>query len=204
MSFIPIPKAVRVSFEFLFAGQTVVFTITIGKNTDWTAGQMDTLADDMFNWYTDNLKGALNDSIVLKNINVLDQASDTGPSVNSPITSGGAGTKTGVALPNNCAMCVSFGSALRGRSFRGRAYVAGIDNDDRDDEVTFTTAIATAIAGAFGVINSYMTVSGAYHAIPSRFHANAPRTTGVITPVSTVRVDTAIDSQRRRLAGRGN
>jgi hypothetical protein len=44
----------------------------------------------------------------------------------------------------------------------------------------------------------------AVHVVVSRYHLGAPRVTGIATPVITyLATDNNVDSQRRRLTGRG-
>lgn len=203
MAFIPTPNAVRASLEFLFGGQVVVLTLGWHKATGWDAAGMEDLGDALVDWMDAALKFHMANDVSLESINVLDLEDAAGPSINVsaglPIT----GTNANLPAPNNVAAVVSFLTDLRGRSYRGRNYVPGIPEPSWQDSTAITTAAAAALAAAYADLEDVATATGAEHVVVSKFHNNAPRVAGVATPVTAYRVDTKLDSQRRRLSGRG-
>lgn len=106
-------------------------------------------------------------------------------------------------LPNNVSLAVSFRSAFRGRSGRGRNYWYGLVEDQFAGN-NATTAIQTAILAGYDTLVGSALTNGFVHVVASRFTNNAPRLVGAIFPVQAITItDSTLDSQRRRLPGRG-
>jgi len=120
--------------------------------------------------------------------------------VNSPPIAGGT---SGAALPANVSLCLTKRTALRGRSYRGRMYVPGMLGANQAGVSDFTTVF---VGNAITALASFLT-SANFHtfvfSVVSYFLNKVARTTGVSTPVAAISADTASDSQRRRLLGRG-
>lgn len=114
-------------------------------------------------------------------------------------------------MPGNVTMSVSFRTALRGRSFRGRNYVAGLTEDQVAGNI-FISTLSASWKAAYEAIAAAIASTGWTWVVVSRFSGvdavtkePIPRAAGVTTPVlSVIVVDDFVDSQRRRLAGRGN
>lgn len=134
---------------------------------------------------------------------VTDQSSESAPAVNVPVTPV-AGTDASVTEPNNVSWTVKFLTTGRGRSSRGRNYIVGIPSAQRSGNVVdefwaagLVSAYANLLIPSVDIDASLVVVS---HQID-----NAPRTEGLAQPVTAITfTDYVIDSQRRRLPGRGN
>jgi hypothetical protein len=135
---------------------------------------------------------------------LTDLSTQTSPTVTVttglPIT----GTNTSDPLPNHVALCVSFRTNGRGRSARGRNYVSGFGEDAASGN-TFSGTIANPIAqGYAALINSATYTLDWEWVVYSRYENGDPRTEALIAPVdNVVLTDLVVDSQRRRLPGRG-
>lgn len=114
------------------------------------------------------------------------------------------GDKTSPALPNNVTICASLRSDLAGRSYRGRTYLIGLtEGDVAVNAVTPAelTAWADAIVDMAAAIELAAEV---FWVILSLFSNGVPRVTGNVRGVDTVLfTNSTVDSQRRRLPGRG-
>jgi len=119
---------------------------------------------------------------------------------------GVVGGTAGEAAPNNCSMAVSFRTAFAGRSFRGRNYVPCLTNSqvngnniDADWAQSVVDAYSELLFGGGSLPAGWVWV------VVSRFTNNEPRVAGLFNEVFAVTVtDLIVDSQRRRLPGRGN
>jgi hypothetical protein len=122
------------------------------------------------------------------------------------------GGASGECAPNNVALCMSIRSAARGRSARGRNFIPGIPKDLIDENTVASGNVAAyedAYAGLIGIGGD----SGFSQVVVSRFSGftivdgkkvPTPRVSGVTHDViNSYVVDPTIDSQRRRLPGRG-
>lgn len=114
------------------------------------------------------------------------------------------GSSTGTPGPNQNTLCVSLRSTSSGRSARGRLYWLGLS----EDQYTVNTMVASArtqIRDAVEAMRFALSNDNHPWTIVSFFSGGGPRPGGpVYFLVSTVlTVDDVIDSQRRRMPGRG-
>lgn len=120
-------------------------------------------------------------------------------------TNTGPGVHIGGSSPNNVTLAVKKASGLTGRSARGRTYWIGCARAELlgSDENRFVSAYVASLVAAVDSIRS--SINGTPLWVPvlvSRFTAGLPRASGKTFPwVSTVSVDTRVDTQRGRLPG---
>lgn len=203
MAFIAVPNTVMVEIRAVLFGQQVENTLYFLNNTgDPDASAMEDLANDLFAWVATPFSDNLSTEYGFREIYVTNLTSSTSPTFALPIA--GTGAVTGSSLPSSSCICMSFRTAERGRSARGRNYVSGL----AEDEVTGNTlglTRADAIRDAYAAIPAALVTGDWTWVVVSRFTNGAPRATGVTIPVTTVTyADRFLDSQRRRLTGRGS
>lgn len=124
-------------------------------------------------------------------------------------TSGNVPGTAADAMPNNVALAFSFRNGKRGRANRGRVYIGGIPRgavvENEVSAAGFTTDMLIALNGFVGPD----TISVGWElAIAHRRYVVAGEEfwldPAIITAVTQVTlVDDTVDSQRRRLPGRG-
>lgn len=110
-------------------------------------------------------------------------------------------------VPNNVALCVTLSTGFAGRAARGRMYLGGIPGQ-RVVINEITTAYAELVNDAFqaGLISRYANTGTTDMdvVIYSQFEDNQLRDQARLTVVTEAAVrDRTVDSQRRRLPGRG-
>lgn len=192
-----------VEMRYLFENQqcenTLYFEYTSGVDIE----KATTLAEVLHDWWVTNVRPLMVNTSALREIYITDlsnASSFTYTRVSSPVE---PGTRSGPAMPNNIALCISFKTNQRGRSFRGRNYVMGMNEGDIIAN-NFDGGYVGSVQAAYVELKLVTVPLGADWVIVSRFANGAARTTGVTTSVSTVGVtDGIVDSQRRRLPGRG-
>lgn len=109
-----------------------------------------------------------------------------------------AGEATGNSLPGNVSCCMSLHTGHPGRSGRGRIYHYGMTTPMLD-----TTDGSLVDSSSLGALHSgYLDLISAFDSISPKL-AVASRKLGVAYTVTTITADNKIDSQKRRLAGRG-
>lgn len=115
-----------------------------------------------------------------------------------------AGGDSNPASPNSTTLAVSFRTGVSGRSYRGRNYWIGLTEPNVVNS-TVSTTLAAAVAAAYaGMIGLNSVADDWRWGVYSRRLNNADRETGMFNDVtSVVIVDHVVDSQRRRLPGRG-
>lgn len=203
MAFIPTPNTIRVSFQFTWASQIVEITIAVTKASPWGEADMLTTLNDLSTWAQDELLPNLSNQLSLYNLTATSQESSSAPVVELPVSPPVSGSLDNPTVPNNVTLATSFLTPLRGRSYRGRVYTPGIDRTQLVSSTQYNSGIVAALTAAYAAINAAFTVVDAEHAVISTRTNNAARTTGVATSVTGYRTESFVDSQRRRLAGRG-
>lgn len=203
MAFIPVPDVALVQLEGRVDGQVTIndlyFEVSGGGITPVNLG---TLAVAVGIWWAENVIPALSEDWQGIRVIATDQGSTTGPRVEQQVgVPGGVG---GEAAPNNVAACVSFRTAQRGRSARGRNYIPAVPNSLivlNTLDITFTTQMTDAyndLVGPGGLIAGWQWV------IASRYTLGAPRVTGVAIPVVSATFTTPyVRSMRSREVGHG-
>lgn len=203
MVFIPALNTVRVALDQIFGTQAMANILYFAATGGWDETSMTNLADDLIDWWKTQFVPIKNSASALTGVTVTDIETETGPSITVPVVSGGAGTADGPATPGNAAAVVTFRTAGRGRSSRGRNYIGGMDMDNIASVTDISTALASHLIADYEALDDVETANSCTHVVVSFYHAKAPRTVGLVQPVTAYTCDTAIDSQRRRLRGRG-
>jgi hypothetical protein len=211
MPFVPVPNTAGVELRYTFDGQHVENTLDVRLAGAWGAAELATLGADYVTWWTANYKPFASTDLVLTEVVCTDLRTETGPQVTTAPLGGVAGDAVGEIMPGSVTLAVSFRTALRGRSYRGRNYVCGLITD-----YVSGSQINSSIADAVQAAYSAMIGMGAFTSddwtwvVVSRYSGIGtdgkpiPRTEGIATPVTQVVItDHTIDSQRRRLPGRG-
>jgi hypothetical protein len=162
------------------------------------------LSDALIGWWNANLQADTATNCALNEVFVTDLSSATSFTFSNTTGLPSTGTSGGDPLPNNCAHCVSFRTAGRGRSARGRNYVGGLAESASNGSTLNATIIANHINAYLLLIGAGGFVAGLEWVVLSRFHNGVARATALSQPITNViSVDAVMDSQRRRLPGRG-
>lgn len=205
MVFVPVPNTALVEVVATLNSQTVENTLWFEGSGAWTGTSLATLCAEVSSWWVAEIIPYLSSQYIMTVVRASDQASQTGPTANDASDAGTAGSiTTGEALPNNVTCTVSFRTELRGRAYRGRNYMAGFRSSMLSATNTLSSTIAVNWIGGYTALSGAVTVNDATHVVVSRYPKTGPRVTGITTPVSVYLVDQTLDSQRRRLPGRGN
>jgi hypothetical protein len=204
-TFQPAPDCVQVTVEGSLDGQLTIndlfFRSQIGPRTP---ADVLFLTQAIRDWYIDAVVPNLNhnwEGRVVKG---------RGLSSPNPITALAGmvdvvGALTGDQLPNNCTMAVHFGTGMAGRSFSGRNYVPVLDRD-------FVIGNVIDSAWANDIVLAYMQLvfpgavvpDGWIWVIISRVQGGVRPAEALFHEITSVSVvDRIVDSQRRRLPGRG-
>jgi hypothetical protein len=206
MAFIPIPECAQVLLNYRLNGQECQNGFHLLHTNDRDASALQVLAALWFDWWGDEVRPHQTNDLTLQSIICRDLATENGPSIEFVTTGTTAGARTGEALPNNCASVVTWRTAQRGRSYRGRTYHLGLTADQRPstnpNEIDPTVQVNLQAAYADAIDRFSDDATGAL-SVASRFLNGNPRANGILTPILTCAVDLTLDSQRRRLPGRG-
>jgi len=202
--YVPVADTVMVELRQRLFGERIENTLYFRKTGGFSVANMTGLLNDLLVWWNTYLAPHVSLDLTLKELVCTDLSTQTGPVVQQAApTPNPAGDVAVPSMPGNVALCVSLKTNNRGRSYRGRNFVAGIPTNAVLGN-TVLSGTVNGIEGAYSTIPFAVTTSAWDWVVVSRITAGAPRVAGVATPVSAVTViDSNIDSMRRRLAGRG-
>ena len=204
MAFIPLPLGLRVAMEYTLDGQLVVNVYHVKASSPISTIYMEAILEAFQQWWEEDMALNFTSSIGLERIVVKDVSVEDGSQVEEEFATPLFGTVGSVAaVPNNVAICIGLKTAQTGRSFRGRNYYAGLLETDFALSLLSGGRVATLFDSALALPGRLNDLAEAELAIASYVHNGAPRTTGVLTPVTSMTINSIADSQRRRLPGRG-
>lgn len=202
MPFVPIPNTVQVETVFTWDGQYCENVYHCQRDLGYDVSDMNNLLDVFRTWWDTHLKPIVPAVVSLSNLIATDQASQTGPRTEDQTGLPIAGTNNAAALPNNVTVAVRWTTEQRGRSYRGRTYHIGLTENHVTANALIST-VQTSLITAYNQLIVDVTTAGWVLVVASRFSNNAPRVTGLATPITAATLDPTVDSQRRRLPGRG-
>lgn len=205
MPFVPTANTAQIDTVYNWSGQIVenVFHYEHPSGAP-TLADLTALTDAVREYISTNLVPLMADTITL--LRVVGKLIDVADGLFFVSTTGlpQAGGGGSPALPNNVSAAYSWRTSAAGRSFRGRSFVVGLQ-EGHVVENNLTTAAANAFGTALHGLAGVAADDGWEMVIVSKFSGGAPRAAGVTTPVTaSFFTNTVIDSQRRRLPGRGS
>jgi len=207
MAFIPIPNTVKVCFTWILGGQTIQTCIHVKRSSGApTDADLVALSDAAALWWTNTGKPNFTTQMSLTQVTATDLTTQAGHQAVKVVSPAEAGTGGATALINNVAAVLSLRTAGRGRSRRGRMYLAGMDSGTPSSPVDIGATWISNILADFGTLISNLeaATSPVYDAVvASRQENGVVQDPGNTFPITTITMDTHFDSQRRRLATRG-
>jgi hypothetical protein len=203
MAFIEVPNTASLQVIFEVAGNRCQNVINVHQNNPFSAVTMANACEIYVSWWASTGKDLSADDAQLTKIVATSLESESAESIEYviglPIA---GGDTTNASLPLNVTACVSFGTEKRGRSYRGRLYQVALTSS-RVSGNLLTTGYRSLLISAYAELISDLQVGGFEMVVVSRYANRAARGTGVTTKITSVSVDPNVDSQRRRLNGRG-
>jgi hypothetical protein len=205
MVFVPALNTAQANLRFTFDSQQAENTLYFQKaGGPITQPELDTLGSDLATWWDVNLRQALSSTLVMREVYLVDLTSQTSASATYTPGTPLQGGDTTQPLPNNVSFAVSFRTAGRGRSARGRNYIAGLTEQNVTGNELVTTMV-TYIVDAYKELLDPATLGSIWTwSVVSRFQNKAARASALVQPITAVSTtDAVVDSQRKRLPGRG-
>jgi len=203
MAYIP---AVNVAEAVVFgtlASQQIAMVLNFLYPTAITTTQLEDLAEGIVVEWGNNLATQISTQLQMLSGKVTDLTTASSPVREFFPASPVPGTVGSASVASNAALVISHHTAQRGRSFRGRTYIAGVPLNGTVDAGHITATYQTNILAAWQNYIADVESLGGNFVIVSRENGGVPRTTAVATPVTAESVNVDLDSQRRRLPGRG-
>jgi hypothetical protein len=178
------------------------------KKIDGTAPDPDDIADVFAAWEAAEGNDNRSEQMALNKIKVRDMTTATGAGIERDIIPDIVGQHTNPLLPSNVTAAIKWGTGQMGRSKRGRTYHIGLAEFSVNLDV-LVDGVRTGLHANYTALLTRLATAG-YNLVVASFYSGVdadgkpiPRAAAVVTPITTVTVDPIIDSQRRRLRGRG-
>lgn len=198
MAFQSCPSIVKVEINAVYGGK-ILANVLHAKREAYTEGDVEALADAMASSVSTTYPQLCSAGMTLTDVVVtgLERINDYSF---SSLISPNAGTSTGDSMPANQSFSIKLGSALTGKSARGRVYLFPTGSDSFSGvNVLATTYVEQAIA-MLAAWKDTMFSAGFTWVVLSRVTGKAQRLVGIgFNITSQTAVNTISDSQRGRL-----
>lgn len=214
MPFVPCPNVAEFVLHQTLDGQHVVNVFHIKNEEGWGAASLALMCETVKDWVVAQLRGISAPQLVYNSVSARDLTTEMGIVAESSFPPNTTGSATGIASPGNVALAVGHKTGFAGRSARGRTFIAGISesmtaNADIGDTYRVAAqnifnALITAVFNGGGVWGVLSRFSGYTQTAPKYKKVPTPRGVGLFLPIIVNIADSIVDSQRRRLPGRGN
>jgi len=203
MAFQEVINTVQIEVRMELHGEPYENTFFYQRATEPTQAELQALVNDLGDYVVSDWLQLVGDEMVGNSVygRGLTYAEDIQAISLAP--SGVAGAYTSATEAGSVCIAIKRTAGLTGRSTRGRIYFGGIPEVKQSGNTldpTYGLDVVEMIEGfdAVAIALSWTPV------IVSRFNAGIVRPSGVTYPIVTWQLDNFdIDSQRRRLAGRG-
>lgn len=202
------PAAAQVTMEGLLDGQQYInrFYVTRADGqAEWNRLALEEAAEKAETFFGTNLAPLVVNELRLTEIRVRQMVPGIAPQF--ILASGLEGTDASEPSPNAIAACMTLSTGFAGRSARGRMYVGGVPANVVNGN-TFDNTYVVEMNNAFqsGLLSRFANTGNIdmQVVIYSQFENGVLRPQAVLTPVTTISMrDNIVDTQRRRLPGRG-
>ena len=195
-----VPNGIEAVFNAIQNGVPVVNVFHIKDSATHDAALLESYADALDTWWLTYMQPILSNSYVLTSIVATSLETGTGPQFIKSFSSGHQGALTGEQVAGNAAAVISWRTASIGRSYRGRTYIGGLDAAATDTAQAVSASFASALSAAAVALTSAVAGVGGALCVLSRYLDKVLRVVGLLTEITSIIVDTKIDSQRRRTA----
>lgn len=200
--FNPLVAAVNIRGQLF--GQQVENTHYVLLDVPWDNVGLDFLAENVGLWVENTYRAFISEAVDFTEVVATALVADIAPQGRYVFAATINGQFADAnPLPGNVSACISFRTGLAGRSARGRNYVYGVP-DTQVSQNNLSETWQDGIITAWQTLRALYLANSFQHVVYSQFTGGNPRPTGLATPVTNyLFVDGVVDSQRRRLTGRG-
>lgn len=196
--YIPVDNTIQVVAVQNIQGEIAENVFHFTKSSAWGSADLVTVANAVKAAYSNKIAPLTTAAWSLTEIRIADLTTQTGIAYDTGVT-GVSGTGAGVAVPNNVAAVISWGTAQRGRSFRGRTYIGGLASGHVVNTNQLDSDGVSALDQFAAALQDTASFAGGSLAIVSYCNNKAWRTTGVATPVISHTSEVKLRTQRRRM-----
>jgi hypothetical protein len=196
--FIPVPNTAEVHIRGTLNGAQVENTLYFHRAAGWDAINIGLLASAVNTWFYVGIRSGLSNEYVFREVYAVDLTTAFGVTSTDATHAGTTGGESSEASSNQASFVVKFLTGFRGRSYRGRNYVAGIP-ESKVSASAVNTTFESFILSQYDGLKYDFGLLGYQWCVVSRYAAGAPRTYGISTEIISVAATTRVlGSQRGR------
>lgn len=204
MPIAPNPFVIQAQMRYTQDAQEVENILYFNVGSAASGANCAALADELAVWWDTSIQPLQPTSVTLREVYCKVMLNGTAPEGTSTFGLPADGTGIGSALPNNVTCSVSFRTGFSGRSFRGRNFIIGLQEAQVTQNEVSNVTIAAWEAAYEQLLPGAGVITEGEWCVYSQWSNNVLRATGLPTAVLDVLFkDDTVDSQRRRLPGRG-
>jgi hypothetical protein len=202
--FIPAPNTAKLEMVYTFQGTFAENVVYFQNPSGWNATSLALLNSAAFTAWSARIKPAQTSQLTLVRLKATDVAVDNGAYNELSPTSGNTGTEASPPTALGSTVAIKFTTGLSGRSQRGRLFFIGLTEDATDGN-KLNLGFGASLADSYKLFMQDIEadIPDTKHVVVSYCTDKAWRTTAGIQEVTGYSADDYIDSQRRRLTGRG-
>jgi len=195
-TFVPTANAATVYIDSTLYSDVVTNTLSFWDSAGYSAARLEDLAGYVRDWWEGAVLPELGTGFETQQYRAYAQDSTTAPLF--VLSDGGVGGRIVTELPGQNVMTVTFQTATRGRSGRGRNYISGLGTADVSAN-DWTGSAQAAIQAAYEDIPTYIPgIFVGVHVVLSKFLNGAPRSSGIARPVISYRANETVYTMKNR------
>lgn len=204
MPFQPAPDVAEVRMGFSYKGQKYQNIFHVKTSESWSAEFLENLSLFFLQYWEDNMLTYMSDQVHIDYCKVRDLTTEFAGYAEAAPATDVTGSRTSPAMPGNVTVANTWTTGLTGRSTRGRTYHVGLTEDMCLDNELASTFQGLLFSVYNDLIQAITTEDGAWTlGVLSRVQNGATLPEALFYEIVNSAVDPFLDSQRRRLAGRG-
>lgn len=198
MPFVPHPTVARLVFNLERGSDSFVNVMYCDPGAALGEAALAVLAQTAYTIYADTILVGLSQLTQLVGVDAYSMASDSAPVGRYVAATPAAGTGSGELLPLQCAGVITWRTAGRGRSARGRSYISGWA-EAQSSENALTQAARDLLQTSAQAFRSAFEVDENPLVVYSQWNEGDPRLVGQATLITAAEVRTGVfGSQRDR------
>lgn len=202
MPFVPFLNTAQVEMRYQWDSQHVANIFHVRSDDSLTPAVLNDIATAFRGWHEASLRQWQGNTVALREVAVRDLTTPSSIGVLLGVLANNIGTGTTETLPNNCTVAIKWGTGFTGRSYRGRTYHIGL-TENMVAQNRLTQVVLDGLEIAYSAV-PYLDDSPVLKLVVASRTANGqPRQVGLTTVITGPAIDPVLDSQRRRLPGRG-
>lgn len=195
--FVPVPHAMQLVVEWGTASVNWTNGLWFTK-TSFTEGDLQTAAEALNATLVTGILQSMTTAWYLRKVTAIDMRSQGAPAY-VHLNGTNAGAVTGPEAPIANCVVATLRTAMRGRAYRGRLYLAGFDQDDLNSLQFNNSQLISDLEGGLLDILDDMATAGFTWVVAHRYEGSTPMTTGSTQAVIAAEIrNNYIGSQRRR------